>query len=119
MEELKSELTIITPGKKFVSAADMDDNNENRRKVVDLARGAHTLFCEAAFATADRDKAKATQHLTTVAATEIAKAAGFRHLVPFHFSKRYELTPHLLYQEISAAAGRVRVIGTDHSTRCQ
>jgi len=117
VEELKKELTIITPGKKLAYVADMDDNDENRSKVVNLAQGAHTLFCEAAFSKGDRDKAKATQHLTSVAAAQIAKSAGVRQLVPFHFSKRYEFKPHLLYQEICAEAGTIKVVGADHLTR--
>lgn len=109
--ELAEELAIIRPGKKLVYVADIADTAENRRKVINLAQGAHTLFCEAAFAKKDRDKATATQHLTTAAAVRIAKSAGVRHLVPFHFSKRYELNPHLLYDELRAETGNVQIIG--------
>lgn len=109
--ELARELVIITPGKKLVYAADMGDTAENRRKIIDLARGAHTLFCEAAFTEADRDKARSTQHLTTTATAQIARNAGVKQLVPFHFSKRYEFNPQSLYEEICAEAGDVRVIG--------
>lgn len=108
--ELAAELTIITPGKKLVYIADMADNEENRRKVVHLAHDAHTVFCEAAFTSADQDKAMATQHLTTIAAAQIANTAGVKQLVPFHFSKRYEHRPHALYEEISREAGNVRVV---------
>jgi ribonuclease BN (tRNA processing enzyme) len=111
--DLADDLAIITPGKKLVYAADMADSEENRRELIRLACGAHTLFCEAAFANADRDKAAATQHLTTMATAQIAKFAGVRHLVPFHFSKRYEFSAQLLYKEICAEAGSVRVIGAD------
>ncbi|WP_136810128.1 Clp1/GlmU family protein [Desulfosediminicola flagellatus] len=110
-KELAEELVIVKPGKKLVYAADMADNQENRNKMVNLARGAHTLFCEAAFANADKDKATATQHLTTIATAQIARSAGVMQLVPFHFSKRYELKPQLLYEEICAEAGNIRVIG--------
>jgi ribonuclease BN (tRNA processing enzyme) len=110
--ELAEKLTIIRPGKKLVYVADMADTAENRRKVINLAQGAHTLFCEAAFAKEDRDKAAATQHLTTSATAQIAFSAGVRFLIPFHFSKRYELNPHKLYEELRAEAGNVQVIGT-------
>ncbi|WP_163337512.1 Clp1/GlmU family protein [Desulfopila sp. IMCC35008] len=108
--ELAKLLAIITPGKKLAYVADMADTQENRRKVVKLAHGAHTLFCEAAFAKADQGKAEATQHLTTIAAARIAKSAGVKQLVPFHFSKRYEFKPHLLYEEICSEAGNVCII---------
>jgi ribonuclease BN (tRNA processing enzyme) len=109
--ELAGELTLIRPGKKLVYAADMADNSLNRRKIIDLAFGAHTFFCETAFAAAEKDKAVATQHLTTLAAVEIARSAGVERLVPFHFSKRYEHDPGAIYAEILSAAGPVEVVG--------
>lgn len=111
--ELAKQLVIIRPGKKLVYAADMADTEANRRKMINFAQGAHTLFCEAAFSQADSMKAAATQHLTTIAAAHIARSAGVRYLVPFHFSKRYEFTPHVLYDELRAEAGGVQVIGPE------
>ncbi len=109
--ELAQALTIVRPGKKLVYAADMADTPDNRYKLIDLARSAHTLFCETAFAWADKDKANATQHLTTRAAVDIARQAGVERLVPFHFSKRYENDPGVIYDEILAAAGPVKILG--------
>ena len=109
--ELAQELTIIRPGKKMVYAADMADTSDNREKIIKLARAAHTLFCETGFTLAHKDKAGATQHLTTLAAVEIARKAGVERLVPFHFSKRYEEDPGAVYAEILAAAGPLKVIG--------
>ena len=109
--KLAEDLIFIRPGKKMVYAADMADTPENRRKVTDLARAAHTLFCEAAFLPADMEKAFDTQHLTTSAAAEIARNAGVKQLVPFHFSKRYAHNLDAVYEEIRQAAGPVRVLG--------
>jgi ribonuclease BN (tRNA processing enzyme) len=109
--ELAKALTFVRPGKRFIYAADMADTAANRRKLIALARGGHTLFCETAFMAADGDRAAATQHLTTTAAVEIARAAGVERLVPFHFSKRYEKGPARLYRELRAQAGRVKIIG--------
>jgi ribonuclease Z len=109
--ELANGLTLIQPGKKLVYAADMADTPLNRQKVIDMARGAHTLFCETAFAEAEKEKAVNTQHLTTLAAVEIARGAGVARLVPFHFSKRYEHDPGAVYAEILSAAGQVEVVG--------
>ena len=107
-------MTIIRPGKKLVYAADMADTAANREKVTALADGAHTLFCEAPFTMAHADKAHATQHLTTLAAVEIARRAGAGRLVPFHFSKRYEQDPAAVFDEILSAAGPVKIIGHFH-----
>jgi ribonuclease BN (tRNA processing enzyme) len=108
---LAADLTFIRPGKKFIYAADMADTPANRRKIIAFARGGHTLFCETAFMAVDGERATATQHLTTTAAVEIARAAGVERLVPFHFSKRYERDPARVYAEIRALAGPVMVIG--------
>ena len=109
--DLAHELILIRPGKKLVYAADMADTAANRRKLVSLAQDAHTLFCEAAFSEDDREKAQATQHLTTRAAVEIARAAGVKRLAPFHFSRRYEDDPDRIYTEIRGLAGPVMVLG--------
>jgi len=109
--ELAETLTIIRPGKKLVYAVDIADTPENRKKLIELARSAHTLFCETAFTGADRHKADAAQHLTTLAAAAIARAAEVERLAPFHFSKRYEHDPGLIYDEIWAAAGPVKILG--------
>lgn len=108
---LAEDLTIIRPGKKLVYAADMADTPENRKRVVELARSAHTFFCEAAFTIADKDKADASQHLTTLAAVQIAREAAVERLVPFHFSKRYEQNYRQVYDEILALGGDVQVLG--------
>jgi ribonuclease BN (tRNA processing enzyme) len=82
-----------------------------------LARSAHTLFCETTFTTADKDKAESTQHLTTLAAIRIARDAKVERLVPFHFSKRYERNPDVVYDELLDAAGPVRILGNFHSSK--
>lgn len=111
--ELAKDLTIILPGKKLTYAADMADTPENRKKVIELAKSSHTFFCETAFTMEDREKAEATQHLTTLAAVHIAREAGVKRLVPFHFSKRYERNSQAVYDEILSAAGPVEVLGSE------
>lgn len=51
---------------------------------------ADMLFCEAAFAERDRDKAHRTYHLTAKEAGTLARSAQVRQLLLFHFSKRYQ-----------------------------
>jgi ribonuclease BN (tRNA processing enzyme) len=108
-QALAEELVLITPGKKLAYATDFADTETNRRRIVALARGAHTLFCEATFREVDAEQAARTAHLTTRACGEIAAAAGVARLVPFHFSRRYERDPAPLYEEIAAACPQVAV----------
>jgi ribonuclease Z len=100
---LARQLTLSAPGKRLVCATDFADTADNRARLVSLARGAHTLFCEASFRTADADQARRTGHLTTRACGEIASAAEVEQLIPFHFSRRYEQQLDGVYDEIAEA----------------
>lgn len=109
---LADDLILTQPGKKLVYATDFGDSAENRARLVALARGAHTLFCESTFLQRDADQAERTAHLTTRACGEIAEASGVARLVPFHFSRRYEDDPSPLYAEIGAVCSRVVTPGS-------
>lgn len=98
---LADELVIITPGKKLVYATDFADTRDNREKLAELARHAHTFFCECSYMEADIAHAQQNGHLTTRACGEIATQAGVSRLVPFHFSRRYQQKPEELYDELT------------------
>ena len=59
------------------------------RRIVDIAREAHPLFIEATFLAEDEITASRTRHLTAAQAGALARMAGARRIVPFHFSSRY------------------------------
>lgn len=104
---LGEELTLIKTGRKLVYATDLADTSDNRERLVQLARGSHTLLCEAAFSEADAGQARRTGHLTTRACAEIANAADVDQLIPFHFSRRYAGNVAALYAEIGAVCTRL------------
>jgi ribonuclease BN (tRNA processing enzyme) len=104
---LAKELALIQPGRKLVYATDFADTPQNRERLVNLARGAHTFFCEATFLEADADMAVRTGHLTTHACGEIAAAAAVTRLIPFHFSLRNRDQVDMVYEEIRAACPQV------------
>ena len=106
---LADQLLLVTPGKRLAYATDFHDSAANRALLAALARGAHTLFCEASFRVAEADHAARNHHLTTRACGEIGEAAGVARLVPFHFSRRYEDDPAAVYEEVRAHCGRVFV----------
>lgn len=101
--ELGDELCIVEPPQRLIYATDLADTPANRERLESFARGAHTLFLEAAFCEADADQAERTGHLTTHACGEIAMSAGVEQLIPFHFSRRYEGDVAALYEEILQA----------------
>jgi ribonuclease BN (tRNA processing enzyme) len=106
---LAADLTRVSEARRLVYATDFADTPDNRVKLMHLAQGAHTLFCEATFLQQDQAQAIRTGHLTTRACGEIANQARVRYLVPFHFSRRYEAQPWRVYQEIAAVCPRVVV----------
>jgi ribonuclease Z len=106
---LAETLLITAPGKKIVYATDLADILANRERLAWLARGAHTLFCEAPFLAVDVEQAVRTGHLTAQACGEIANTANAQYLVPFHFSRRYEDTPERVYAEVASVCSRTLV----------
>lgn len=104
---LADDLLLVTPARKLAYATDLSDTPGNRARLIQLVGGAHTLFCEAAFAEAERENAERSGHLTGRACGEIARAAGVEQLVPFHLSRRYGERPLQIYDEVRAACQRV------------
>jgi ribonuclease Z len=100
------DLVEVTPGERLAYLTDLADTPANRATAIALARDVDILFIEAPFAAADAAHALDRRHLTTQAAGEIARAAGARHIEPFHFSPRYEDAEVRLLAEVLAAARR-------------
>lgn len=100
VEQLRKQVLLSSPGEKLVYATDFADTTCNRERLVELAKGAHSLFCESAFTLKHEKQAHRTRHLTTRACAEIANLAGVRHLLPFHFSKRYIKDVSAVYREL-------------------
>jgi len=91
------------PGEKIAYVSDVAAHAENERRIVHLAAGADLLFIEATFLERDAAEARRKSHLTAHDAGRIARAAGARQLVPFHFSPRYTGMEPTLSAEARAA----------------
>ncbi|MBI4688751.1 MAG: ribonuclease Z [Nitrospirae bacterium] len=83
----------ITKGQKMSYVADSSMNEENIRKVIELAKDSDTLYCEAYFLEEDRERAIERHHLTAKTAGRIAREAGVKSLVVMHFSPKYRECP--------------------------
>jgi ribonuclease Z len=103
VRELAGHLVHESPGTRIVYATDFADTPVNRSALAAHAREADWFFCEATFRREDRRLAATTHHLTTTACGEIAVGARVKHLVPFHFSKRYIRNLAEVYGEIRAS----------------
>lgn len=88
--ELAKMLLIHSPGRRIGYVADSGASEENQRAIRDLVRGADLFFCEGGFLDEDIQRATDTFHLTARQAGQLAKEAGVKRLIPFHFSPKYD-----------------------------
>jgi len=100
--ELRRALELV-PGQKICYVTDVVFHEANLERIVPLARNADQLFIECVFLDADADHARDKQHLTARQAGTIARLAGARSVVPFHFSPRYTGRTGDLQAELEAA----------------
>jgi len=106
--ELQREVLSAGRGEKICYVTDVVYTEDNARRIVDLVRGADRLFIESVFLDADADHAARKYHLTARQAGTIARRAGAKAVIPFHFSPRYTEREEELRAEVEAAyAGRV------------
>ncbi len=100
---LKGGAVRVVPGQKLAYVTDAAGHADNAARIVELARDADILFIEAPFTAADADIAERKAHLTAEQAGTLARRAGAKRLVPFHFSPRYEADAARLAAEARAA----------------
>ena len=100
---LKERLVKITPGQKIAYVTDVLYSEANIAAIVALARNADILFIEAAFSHDDSDQALKKYHLTARQAGTIARQAGVKRMIPFHFSPKYTGFENILRTEAERA----------------
>jgi len=93
----------LVPGQRIAYVTDVVFHDDNVQRIARLARGADLLFIESVFLDADVAHATQKQHLTAGQAGTIARLAGARNVVPFHFSPRYAERGAALRAELEAA----------------
>ncbi len=101
--EIRERFVTITRGQKIAYVVDARYDADNERKIVELARGADIFYCEAPYLDRDAEKARDRCHLTARQAGILAKQAGVRELVVFHFSPRYTGLGHEIEMEAREA----------------
>jgi ribonuclease Z len=93
----------ITPGLKIVYVTDAAYSAANVERIVALARDADWLCIESVFLDADAGRAADKKHLTAGQAGRLARQAGVRSVVPFHFSPVYKDREDALRSELERA----------------
>ncbi len=76
----------ITPGLKIAYVTDVVYHAANAARIMELARDADWLFIECVFLDELAERAAEKKHLTAAQAGRLARAAGAKNVVPFHFS---------------------------------
>jgi ribonuclease Z len=100
---LKAEVLRLLPGEKICYVTDVASSPDNVQRITALAADAAQLFIECAFLEQDADHAARKHHLTARQAGSIARAAGVKRVIPFHFSPRYTDREAELRAELEAA----------------
>ena len=104
--QVRDHFATITRGQKIAYVVDVRYDEDNAAKITELAQGADVFYCEAPYLDRDADKARDRYHLTARQAGLLAKSAGVRHLIVFHFSPRYTgLGPELRCEAMTAFEG--------------
>lgn len=107
--DLKRDILRIVPGQKIGYVVDTLCNEDNAQRIVALMQDAEQLFIEAPFLQRDVGHAAARYHLTARQAGELARRAGARRCIPFHYSARYSDNEAALYEEAMSAFQNVRI----------
>jgi ribonuclease Z len=100
---LREKAVRIVPGQKIAYVTDAVYHAANAAAIVELASGADLLFIEAAFGSEEEARAAEKHHLTARQAGILAREAGARRLIPFHFSPKHSEDGDRLVQEALAA----------------
>lgn len=100
---LKAEVLRLVPGEKICYVTDVAFHYDNVQRITALAANAAQLFIECVFLDQDADHAARKHHLTARQAGSIAREAGAKLVIPFHFSPRYTDREAELRGEIEAA----------------
>ena len=87
--ELKHRVLELAPGQRVCYVTDVAGHEDNRHALSAFLRKADVVYIEAVFLDEDCAHAARKAHLTASQAGRIAREAGVKLAVPFHFSTRY------------------------------
>jgi ribonuclease Z len=99
---LKERVLTVSEGRKLAYVTDTAWTARNVARAIELACNAEVLFVEATFLDRDRERAAARRHLTALQAGTLARLAGAKRVVPFHFSPRHADEEAALRAEVEA-----------------
>jgi len=96
---LREKAVKISRGQRISYVTDAIYSEENARRIVELGAGSEAMFIEAPFLHEEAATAERKCHLTARQAGALAREAGAKRIVLFHFSPKYKGRGDLLQQE--------------------
>ncbi|MFL6576096.1 MAG: ribonuclease Z [Povalibacter sp.] len=87
--DLKRQVLEFLPGQRVCYVTDVAGHDRNRDALIAFLAKADMAFMEAVFLEQDAEHAARKAHLTAAQSGTIARTAGVRVAIPFHFSTRY------------------------------
>ena len=100
-ESIRKEQTPASIG--YVT--DIGFSEENQEKIITMMAGVTLLVCECSFLAAEKDKARASNHLCTSDFNCLIDRLRPRFALPMHLSKMYIGRSQLLYEQLAAPPG--------------
>lgn len=105
---LRREVLCEVPGQTIAFVVDAAFHEANRRAITELVRYADQFYVEAPFLNEAVTRAAATGHLTAGQAGRLAREAGVKRVIPFHFSSRHAGQEALIEEQVRAAFAGTR-----------
>jgi ribonuclease Z len=100
---LRREVLQEVRGQKIAYVVDAAFHESNQRAIVELASGADLFYVEAPFLDEAAERAAMTAHLTASQAGWLARQAGVKRVIPFHFSARHTGEEARIEAQVQAA----------------
>ncbi|TVP88608.1 MAG: ribonuclease Z [Thioalkalivibrio sp.] len=100
---LRRDVLREVPGQTIAFVVDAGFHEANQRAITELVRYADQFYVEAPFLNEAAARATATGHLTAGQAGRLAREAGVKRVIPFHFSARHTGQENLIEEQVRAA----------------
>lgn len=103
LDDLADRIAHVSAGQKVAYVTDAVYHHANAERIIELASGADQLFIEAVFGEELNERAAQKYHLTARQSGTLARLAGAKFAIPFHFSPIYHDRQDELLKEFEQA----------------
>ena len=101
---LFTQLMISRPQRSIGYISDINFSQENRETIIRFMAGVDLLCCECTFLTADKSRARASNHLCCDDVNQLLNQLRPAYFLPMHLSRSYSRRRSELYSELNPPA---------------